>query len=160
MDGTFTFADLTEERIFINVEKSEWSYGRTAKCCLLYSGHAVPTAVTYSAQQFSQHVMWSLQYTDTKNSQRMLLYDEGRVQDVTWQSSLNHELTAMLLKGCTSLSTEGMRVVGIELGCLFKSLKIIYRRVVKKKLAYVLNQPWWRAHVTSFVTKDCVRCHY
>jgi hypothetical protein len=23
MDGTFTFADLTEERIFINVEKSE-----------------------------------------------------------------------------------------------------------------------------------------
>jgi len=25
-----------------------------------------------------------------------------------------------------------MRVVGIELGCLFKSLKIIYRREVKK----------------------------
>jgi hypothetical protein len=44
------------------VLRKEFQYFlKQAKRCLSYSGHAVPTAAMYSVQQFSQHVMWSLQ---------------------------------------------------------------------------------------------------
>ena len=97
MNGSFTFADLTEGRIFLNVEKSEWSYGRTAKCCLLYSGHAVPTTVQCSTVQPARYVVITI-YRHEKFITRVAVRRGERVQDGTWQFSLNHELTAMLLK--------------------------------------------------------------